>query len=207
MWDYKRPYVPTKGDMVPCISTTWGVEPDESQVDEIYRSGSVTIGRDGLQEYTFIPFNGVRMRLIPTHMRTGVEPKGMFLEDVDTGNAYFMFERTFSDMMNATSQMSWPIDGFWWAEKQNLTYGVRLAAVADGDSAVRIGDPEIGRRFSYHKPNDEQKEMYESIRHIARDFATCIVDLCPNNMEKSNAVNALDMAVMWANASIARSTR
>ena len=66
-------------------------------------------------------------------------------------------------------------------------------------------DKEIGNRFTYHAPKGNQPELYEAIRHIARDFATCINDLCPEGREKSLAVTRLEEAVMWANASIARS--
>jgi len=63
---------------------------------------------------------------------------------------------------------------------------------------------EITRRFTYHAPKQGQPELYEAIRHVARDFAACINDLCPESREKSLAVTKLEEAVMWANASIAR---
>lgn len=63
---------------------------------------------------------------------------------------------------------------------------------------------EITRRFTYHAPKGNQPELYECIRHVARDFAVCINDLCPESREKSLAVTKLEEAVMWANASIAR---
>lgn len=63
---------------------------------------------------------------------------------------------------------------------------------------------EIVDRFTYHAPKGNQQELYECIRHVARDFAQCINDLCPEGREKSLAVTKLEEAVMWANASIAR---
>jgi len=66
---------------------------------------------------------------------------------------------------------------------------------------------EIMKRFTYHAPTQGQPELYESIRHVARDFATCINDLCPESREKSLAMTKLEESVMWANASIAREER
>lgn len=63
---------------------------------------------------------------------------------------------------------------------------------------------EITRRFTYHAPKQGQPELYESIRNVARDFATRINDLCPESREKSLAMTKLEESVMWANASIAR---
>lgn len=63
---------------------------------------------------------------------------------------------------------------------------------------------EMDRRFTYHPPTGEQKELYSAIRHIARDMAMCIRDLCPDCHEKQVAIDALDVATMMANAAIAR---
>ena len=67
-----------------------------------------------------------------------------------------------------------------------------------------MNNKEITSRFTYHAPKDGQPERYEAIRHIARDFAMRINDLCPESREKSLAVTKLEESVMWANASIAR---
>lgn len=63
---------------------------------------------------------------------------------------------------------------------------------------------ELATRFTYHPPKDGQAELYEAIRHIARDMATCINDLCPECREQALAFTALEESVMWANAAIAR---
>lgn len=67
-------------------------------------------------------------------------------------------------------------------------------------------DEEIETRFSYHAPKSSQPAMYEVIRTEAKVFAKVLDALCPESREKSLAFTALEEAVMWANASIARRT-
>lgn len=69
----------------------------------------------------------------------------------------------------------------------------------------RMEREEIDRRFTHHELRDGQTELYEAIRHIARDMAMCIRDLCPDCHEKQVAMDALDASVFFANAAIARS--
>lgn len=63
---------------------------------------------------------------------------------------------------------------------------------------------EIVKRFTYHAPNGDQPKKYEEIRTQAHLFAEWLNKLCPESREKSLAFTALEEAVMWANASIAR---
>jgi hypothetical protein len=63
---------------------------------------------------------------------------------------------------------------------------------------------EIEKRFTYHAPKEGQPLRYEQIRKVAADFAVLLNNLCPESREKSLAFTALEEAVMWANASIAR---
>jgi hypothetical protein len=67
-----------------------------------------------------------------------------------------------------------------------------------------IDQKEIEKRFTYHTPKDNQPLRYEQIRSFAADFAVLLNNLCPESREKSLAFTALEEAVMWANASIAR---
>jgi hypothetical protein len=67
-----------------------------------------------------------------------------------------------------------------------------------------VSPEDLDNRFSYHKPVDDQPARYEEIRARARDFAHEINRMCPDSREKSLAITALEEAVMWANASIAR---
>ena len=65
---------------------------------------------------------------------------------------------------------------------------------------------EIDNRFTYHAPNLEQASKYTTIREHARAFALLLNLACPESREKSLAFTAVEEAVMWANASIARNT-
>ena len=60
------------------------------------------------------------------------------------------------------------------------------------------------KRFTYHAPKEGQAMKYEDIRNKARLLAEFIDDTCPDSREKSLAITALEEAVMWANAAIAR---
>ena len=63
---------------------------------------------------------------------------------------------------------------------------------------------EIQKRFTYHAPKGDQAQRYEDIRRNAFNLAAFIDASCPDSREKSLAMTALEEAVMWANASIAR---
>ena len=63
---------------------------------------------------------------------------------------------------------------------------------------------EIDKRFTYHSPKEGQPERYATLRNYARSYAQAIVQLTPVSREQSLALTALEEAVMWANASIAR---
>lgn len=62
----------------------------------------------------------------------------------------------------------------------------------------------IERAFTYHPPKGDQAERYTAIRENAKAFAFAIAELTPYSREQSLAFTALEEAVMWANASIAR---
>ena len=63
---------------------------------------------------------------------------------------------------------------------------------------------EVDNIYKHHPPKPNQQDRYEDIRHVAKTFATMILDICPNSRERSVALTNLEQAVMWANASIAR---
>ena len=62
----------------------------------------------------------------------------------------------------------------------------------------------LSKRYTYHPPKENQPQKYRNIRDNARAFAELIDAMCPDSREKSLAITALEEAVMWANASIAR---
>lgn len=67
-------------------------------------------------------------------------------------------------------------------------------------------DEQLKNRFTYHPPKAEhgQAERYEEIRNKILDTAIFIVDRTPCSPEQARSLNALDEAMMLANAAIAR---
>lgn len=62
----------------------------------------------------------------------------------------------------------------------------------------------IESAFTYHPPKSDQADRYIAIRDHAKEMALIAVSLCPPSRELSLAITALENAVMWMNASIAR---
>lgn len=67
-----------------------------------------------------------------------------------------------------------------------------------------MDEKEMQIRFTYHAPKDDQPIRYVNIREQGFAMASMINDSCPESREKSLAFTALEEAVMWANAAIAR---
>ena len=65
-------------------------------------------------------------------------------------------------------------------------------------------NPEIENRFTYHPPQGDQPWRYTSIRDKAKEFAYMLQSLCPKSDELRTALERIEEATMWANASIAR---
>lgn len=63
---------------------------------------------------------------------------------------------------------------------------------------------DLENRFSYHAPKGNQVRRYQRIREAGRRLAEFIDRECPPSSEKEKAVRHIEMAVMWANAAIAR---
>lgn len=64
---------------------------------------------------------------------------------------------------------------------------------------------EIDARFDSHDLSEEQRLRCECIRHVAKDLAMCINDLCPDGRNKSVAFLRLEDTVMRATKAIAES--
>jgi hypothetical protein len=62
----------------------------------------------------------------------------------------------------------------------------------------------IDLAFTYHAPKGDQAERYSNLRQAAKGFARLIDTYCPDSEEKTIALQRVQEAVMWANASIAR---
>ncbi len=67
-----------------------------------------------------------------------------------------------------------------------------------------LGQEELDRRFTYHKPIGDQPARYETIRSSAKKLAALIGTLCPPSRELAIAITRIEEAVFWANAAIAR---
>lgn len=69
---------------------------------------------------------------------------------------------------------------------------------------VEATQARLANTFTYHAVKDGQQERYSEIRETAYRFASLIVVETPPSREQSLALTALEEAVMWANAAIAR---
>lgn len=61
--------------------------------------------------------------------------------------------------------------------------------------------------FTYHAPSPEQVKVYEGLRKQAKELSEIFVVECPQSRERSKALECVEQAVMWANASIARNKK
>ncbi len=68
----------------------------------------------------------------------------------------------------------------------------------------RIYDVELVERFTYHPPRDGQAEVYERVRAAGLEFARLLNSYVPISPELNRAVDSIDLAVMLANAAVAR---
>ena len=66
---------------------------------------------------------------------------------------------------------------------------------------------ETDNRFVYHRQFGDQPQRYEALRAKAKELAELANRCCPNSREKSHGFTQLEDAVMWFNASIARSEK
>lgn len=66
-------------------------------------------------------------------------------------------------------------------------------------------DPqELATRFDFHPATEHTGPLHEQIRAAGRAMAEVVVALTPESREQSLAVTAIEEAMMWANAAIAR---
>lgn len=67
-----------------------------------------------------------------------------------------------------------------------------------------IINDEIERMFTYHPPKGNQAQRYERLRESSKHLAYLIVQSTPNSDEQKQALMFLNLAIMSANAAIAR---
>lgn len=66
---------------------------------------------------------------------------------------------------------------------------------------------DIDHRFDYHPPRDDAtRDRHEAVREVLKVAATALNMTVPDGREKSLAITALEEAMMWANAAIARNS-
>jgi hypothetical protein len=68
----------------------------------------------------------------------------------------------------------------------------------------QIYDAELANRFTFHQASGAQAANYEVIRAAGLTMARELLAYCPPSHELQKAIDAIDQAVMWANAAIAR---
>ena len=66
-----------------------------------------------------------------------------------------------------------------------------------------ISDADIENWFSYHVPQPDQIDKYQSIRNGAKVFAQILVNNTPSSADQTAAIRKLRECVMTANAAIA----
>jgi hypothetical protein len=63
----------------------------------------------------------------------------------------------------------------------------------------------IENNHKHHPPATEKRiRAHEQIRVVTADCARALVALCPESRELSLALTNMELAMMWANASVAR---
>lgn len=67
-----------------------------------------------------------------------------------------------------------------------------------------MAQPDLESRFTYHPPGTDQVLAHERIRRAGLMFARFLKANCPESWEQRVAIDQVDMAVMWANAAVAR---
>lgn len=83
---------------------------------------------------------------------------------------------------------------------ESLHYSVNLS--------VEVSQTEfdaLETSFNYHAPTPAKLEQFEQVRQFAKLFAAVLLRSCPDCRERSEAIKSIEQAMMWANASIARS--
>ena len=57
--------------------------------------------------------------------------------------------------------------------------------------------------FSYHPPTPHTLPNFQAINQAAKNFAEVVLQNCPSSQDRSNVINMIRAARMWANAAIA----
>lgn len=68
----------------------------------------------------------------------------------------------------------------------------------------RITPDELDTRYAYHAPSPEKVELHESLRAKVRELAEHLNTTLPPSREAEKAQEALEVALFYANAAVAR---
>lgn len=63
---------------------------------------------------------------------------------------------------------------------------------------------DLANRFAFHAADTVKRDEHAEIREGCFRAAVVINNLCPDSREKSLAITALEEAMMWGNAALAR---
>lgn len=64
---------------------------------------------------------------------------------------------------------------------------------------------DLENRFEFHPAlSGEKRQQHATVRGVCRELAENLDALLPNSREKSLAFTAVEEAMMWANAAVAR---
>jgi hypothetical protein len=70
-----------------------------------------------------------------------------------------------------------------------------------------VSPEDIEHRFAFHAATtDEKRDAHTSVRQHCRRLADHINETCPDGREKSLAITAIEEAMFWGNAALARQT-
>jgi hypothetical protein len=69
---------------------------------------------------------------------------------------------------------------------------------------MSVTQGELNRRFDYHPPDEDTREVHTEVRRLTKEFAGKLVELTTEGREQSLMLTALEEAQMWAHADIAR---
>jgi hypothetical protein len=70
---------------------------------------------------------------------------------------------------------------------------------------MQVNEEELDRRFDHHPPRDPGVGLiHEAVLAECKRLARKIDSLCPDGREKALALTAIEEAMMWANAAVAR---
>lgn len=67
-----------------------------------------------------------------------------------------------------------------------------------------ISNNDFEKRFTYQIPTPDTQPVFAEIREVGKGFADMINTKCPDSREALKAIERIEEAIMWANASVAR---